>query len=158
MNYNQSSNTDFNFIMILFYYDKINRIVTLVDKFQFHYDLILFYFMCCIITKTSKISISLWSYSILEYGELEGTCCLWFQFHYDLILLTKWILCNKNSSKISISLWSYSIRTRKTRKKLTRIISISLWSYSISNEGSGDFSTVWISISLWSYSIWNLWG
>ena len=32
----------FNFIMILFYYDEINRIVTLVDKFQFHYDLILF--------------------------------------------------------------------------------------------------------------------
>ena len=62
--YTQSANYDFNFIMILFYYEAFGTINTTERGFQFHYDLILF---------LGPIG-----------SAIAGAL---FQFHYDLILL-----------------------------------------------------------------------
>mgnify|MGYP004600365603 CR=1 FL=1 len=100
--------TNFNFIMILFYlfYFKCNILCRY--RFQFHYDLILLHFS---------------SFSITDKVE--------FQFHYDLILFIQQQLSLNTIHIISISLWSYSISKFTCFFQHIFCISISLWSYSI---------------------------
>ena len=80
--------------------------------FQFHYDLILFQWKRRNRILFLQISISLWSYSILNGIPFIGYDCtvtLEFQFHYDLILFLTNHQDGDGLGLISISLWSYSI-------------------------------------------------
>ena len=72
--------------MILFYLEITAYFKPAGNKFQFHYDLILFISIWCNRWYSNSISISLWSYSISFY--CFSSCTFFF---------------------ISISLWSYSI-------------------------------------------------
>ena len=72
---------NFNFIMILFYFDLTPSIVNSKDLFQFHYDLILFGLTASAVKDEVR-----------------------FQFHYDLILLPISFLLKQENKFISISL------------------------------------------------------
>ena len=77
---------NFNFIMILFYWLRVQNNVYTPSKFQFHYDLILFMLPVMLFLLLKKFQFHYDLILFLKYI-FQHVQKLKFQFHYDLILL-----------------------------------------------------------------------